>query len=138
MDRGRDPISTYVLLELLIGLFGLSSPWVFVGIERAYFYLHPLIDAGLRDVRALPNPSGTTSGVSIRYRMDRRSKVTLTVFSVTGRRIRRIHQNHVAGPGAFLWDGRTDAGSLVPAGIYFYRLEAPGGDGVSGKLTLVQ
>ena len=52
MDRGRDPISTYVVLELLIGIFGLSSPWVFVGIEKAYFYLHPLVDAGLPGLTA--------------------------------------------------------------------------------------
>lgn len=53
MDRGRDPISTYVILELLIGSFGLSSPWIFLGIEKIYFYIHPLVDAGLPGLTAI-------------------------------------------------------------------------------------
>ncbi len=52
----------------------------------------------------------------------------LRLFDVTGRLVRTLWSGPLpAGIHAFAWDGRTDGGSPVPAGIYFARLDAPGG-----------
>ncbi len=37
-----------------------------------------------------------------------------------------------------IWDGRTDAGTRVANGVYFYRVEFPGSDPVWGKILVVQ
>lgn len=47
MDRGRNPLKTYVILELLLGAFGIASPLIFVGIDTVYFHVHPLVESGL-------------------------------------------------------------------------------------------
>jgi hypothetical protein len=43
-----------------------------------------------------------------------------------GRLVRRLVGDPRAEPAAYLvvWDGRDESGHPVPAGIYFYRLDA--------------
>ena len=47
---------------------------------------------------------------------------TLRVYDVTGRRVRTLPLAP-CGAGTAQWNGRDERGSLVPAGIYFARLE---------------
>jgi len=72
-----------------------------------------------------PNPFvGTTD---IRYSLLERNEVDLSVFDITGRRVRTLVAGSVeAGQYRTSWDGRDAAGEKVAPGIYFYRLEAPG------------
>ncbi len=52
----------------------------------------------------------------------------LRLFDVSGRLVRTLWSGALpAGARTFAWDGRTDGGSAAPAGIYFARLDAPGG-----------
>jgi flagellar hook assembly protein FlgD len=52
--------------------------------------------------------------------------VTLRIFSLEGALVRTLLNGHVAaGPGVVEWDGRSDRGRDVPAGVYFYRLSGP-------------
>jgi len=54
MDRGRSPFKTYVVLELLLGLFGILSPLIFIGIDNVYYHVQPWVAsqlAGLTSVR---------------------------------------------------------------------------------------
>jgi spermidine synthase len=53
MDRGRDPVRSYVLLELLIGTFGICSPLIFQGIDWIYYHAQPLVASGLGGLTAL-------------------------------------------------------------------------------------
>ena len=49
--------------------------------------------------------------------------VTITVHSATGRLLRTFERSvRSSGEYEVLWDGRTDAGAAVPAGIYHVRL----------------
>lgn len=61
----------------------------------------------------------------------------VTIFDAMGRKVARI-----LGPGAgarpgarVTWDGRTDAGSPAPAGVYLARLD---GDDAASRFVLVQ
>ena len=45
----------------------------------------------------------------------------LEIYDVSGRRVRHIRGSMLAG---FIWDGRDDAGWLLPAGVYVQRLAA--------------
>ncbi|MFP6638785.1 MAG: fused MFS/spermidine synthase [Myxococcota bacterium] len=53
MDRGRNPIKTYVLLEILIGLFGIGSPLLFLGIDTIYYHVQPLVGSSLAGLTAI-------------------------------------------------------------------------------------
>ena len=53
--------------------------------------------------------------------------VSLTVYDVLGRRVRQVWQGPLgAGQHRFVWDGRDEAGRVVAAGVYVYRVEVEG------------
>ncbi len=64
--------------------------------------------------------------------------VTLTVFDLLGRRVAVLMQQSLAsGVYRVRWDGRNDAGELMPAGIYFYQLRSAD-ISLIGRMTLVR
>jgi hypothetical protein len=66
----------------------------------------------------VPNPFNPNT--RIRYDLERRERVIVTVYDAEGRLVRRL-ENAVRGPGAFGldWDGRNDGGIGAPSGVYF-------------------
>jgi hypothetical protein len=66
---------------------------------------------------AAPNPfSGATR---IEYSLTQRAVAELVVYDVVGRRVATLFTGQLeAGLHTAMWDGRTDSGSLAPAGIY--------------------
>jgi hypothetical protein len=74
-----------------------------------------------------PNPfrSRTTIGFSLPAASDH----SLTVYDVTGRRVRTLSSGfREAGAHDVVWDGRNAEGNLVPAGVYFYALRSDAGE----------
>ena len=71
----------------------------------------------------VPNPFNPSTRIS--YDLATRSPVTLCVYDVDGRLVRRM-VDVVQGPGSFSveWEGRNDEGHAVASGVYFYRLQA--------------
>ena len=59
-------------------------------------------------------------------------QVNLSIFTVTGRIIKRIHQQ-VISPGyridEIYWDGLDDYGDKIGKGVYIYRLSVTASDG---------
>ncbi|UCG51964.1 MAG: T9SS type A sorting domain-containing protein [Candidatus Latescibacterota bacterium] len=74
-----------------------------------------------------PNPFNPTT--TIRYSLANEGRVDLTIYDVTGRRVRTLvdasQPPRVEGY-TVEWDGRNEAGEPVSSGVYFYRLSAPG------------
>jgi hypothetical protein len=72
-----------------------------------------------------PNPSAGIAHVS--FDLAEASSITLDVFDVAGRRVRRLADGAFEG-GAHVatWDGRLTSGSRAPAGVYLVRLVAAG------------
>jgi len=68
-----------------------------------------------------PNPS--QGQVSVSYSMPFESKVSVMVFDVSGRLVRRMDLGP-RKPGAytFVWDGKDTRGKDLPAGVYFLKL----------------
>jgi flagellar hook assembly protein FlgD len=55
------------------------------------------------------------------------------VHNLAGEQIARIYdQRDLSGPNEVAWDGRNDAGEIVPPGLYLIRLSA---DTDAGKAT---
>jgi hypothetical protein len=77
-----------------------------------------------------PNPFNPTTSIS--FFLPDRAHVDLSIFDVSGRRVRALVNRTVeSGRHAITWDGRNGAGRSVGSGIYYYRL-------VSGKRVLTR
>jgi len=74
-------------------------------------------------VSVSPNPFNPTT--RIQYELDSRVPVSLSVFDVNGRLIKRL-VDQTAGPGTFTteWNGTNESGEHVSTGVYFCRLIA--------------
>jgi len=83
-----------------------------------------------------PNPFNPET--TIRYTLPATSHVTLSIYSVSGKLVRTL-VNRTLGPGVCeaTWNGTDDAGSAVPPGVYFYRLQAGSPTHVE-KMTLLK
>ena len=92
---------------------GVAAPEV-VAVAGSAVHLHP----------AAPNPFRPST--TIRFDLERRGPVRLSVHDVTGRLVRRLVDTPLpAGPHSVRWDARGERGPVAP-GVYFVRLEAEG------------
>ena len=88
----------------------------------------------------VPNPFNPSTKISFELPADREGPVavSLQVFDLKGRLVRTLvdrtltADNHTA-----TWNGRDRRGQAVPAGVYFYRLDA-GGQSLTRSMTLVK
>jgi Domain of unknown function (DUF1929)/FlgD Ig-like domain len=67
-----------------------------------------------------------------------RSTVTIELYEVTGRHIRTLTAEITPGNNRLAWDGRSDAGRLMPAGIYLLRATGASGETFVEKVFLVR
>ena len=84
-----------------------------------------------------PNPMRADG--ALRYSLTRPGPVKAALFDARGRRVRTlVDEAHAeAGSHGARIDGRGADGDLLPAGIYFYRIET--GEGcLSGRLVLLK
>ncbi len=81
-------------------------------------------------VRLLGNaPNPFHAATTIRFALDREGPVALAVFDAAGRRVAGLLAGEIrpAGEYGIDWNGRDSSGRPVSPGIYFYRVETPGG-----------
>jgi len=83
-----------------------------------------------------PNPFHETAAID--FLLDRPAEVTLSVYDLRGRLVRRL----AAGPRSEgrhseTWDGRIQGGARAPAGVYVVMLRSPLGDSRK-RITLVR
>jgi len=87
-------------------------------------------------VRAAPNPFSARTEIA--FMLGRSQPVQLAVYDVAGRRVATLVNDTLpAGPHAFGWGGRDEAGRSQAAGIYFYRLRTVDRE-VVRRLTLLR
>jgi murein DD-endopeptidase MepM/ murein hydrolase activator NlpD len=84
----------------------------------------------------LPNP--VTDRATIAFSVPTPGRATLSIYTPSGRLLRRLQAGpFAAGPGTLVWDRRDARGRRVPAGSYLYRVEGTGLDR-SGKLVVAR
>jgi hypothetical protein len=77
------------------------------------------------DVALAAAPSPATGPMRLSFALARSARVTLTIFDLGGRTVRRlIDEPLAAGLHARAWDGLDDRGRAVASGRYFARLTA--------------
>ena len=80
-----------------------------------------------------PNPFNPTTAIT--FALPRGMAVNLDVYSLQGRRVRRLLQgSQGAGIHAAVWDGRDRQGRTVASGVYMARLVTEEGVLVSKML----
>ena len=73
-----------------------------------------------------PNPFNARTKID--FAIDEPGIVSLTIFDIQGRLIRRLADGYYsAGVHSEIWDGRSDGGTLSSSGIYLYKLTFNGG-----------
>jgi hypothetical protein len=91
---------------------------------------------GVRTALFGNSPNPFVRRTEIQFALSRESDARLTIFDVTGRKVRTLVDGRLdAGEHGFWWDGVAEDGRLAAGGVYFYRLEA---DGVSQTRKMVQ
>jgi len=81
-----------------------------------------------------PNPF--TDRTTLRFSLREPGRVSLEIFDVRGRRVRRLMDASLgAGRHLRIWDGRDEASRQVASGVYFVRLRA-GDKEARGRVVL--
>jgi len=86
-----------------------------------------------------PNPFNPTTTIrySIPSALSGPQFVTLTIYDILGRRVRTLLAGvKAAGVYEIQWDGKDDAGRVLPSGLYFLRLCAGGEAAVRSMMLL--
>jgi len=81
----------------------------------------------VHNLGSYPNPFADTAIFAYTL-TDYCDKVTLTVYSRSGRRVRRLTDNGSVGYREVVWDGRTDQGQRIANGLYYLQVTAKTGD----------
>ncbi len=84
--------------------------------------------AGSRVSFAPPWPVPAAGAVRLAWTLPAEARVSLAIHDAAGRRVRRLLTASLepAGAGTRVWDGRSDAGTPVAAGVYLARLVVDG------------
>ncbi len=86
---------------------------------------------------AKPNPFNPVTVIG--YSLERDAVVTLDIFDVRGRLVRRLVRGRTVAAGLHKveWRGKTEAGSDAPSGVYIYRITA-GDFTASHRMVLIK
>lgn len=120
--------------DLIAGEFGLDHLLLTNGIVG----VGPGIAASQPVLLAPPYPNPARGRVTFQVQQPESRPVTLAIFDAAGRRVRRVEL--AAGgpaPRLWLWDGRDDAGVVLPAGVYRALASGTNG-GTSRTVTLLR
>lgn len=114
-NQDTDPI----ILESLIA--GLDHPESFP-LEKAEAV--PAEKQSL-EISAFPNPFNSES--RIQFKLAQKGMATVTVFNMLGQKVvELVNEEKGAGSHIATWDGKNQAGSHVPTGVYFCQINAGG------------
>jgi len=103
-----------------------------------------LVSAALNsstETYAFPSPfSPSVSSTRIKYSLTSASNVTIRIFDFGMNLVKTLIQNSSrnAGENYEAWNGRDDASSFAPNGVYFYRIDINDGKPLFGKIMVVR
>lgn len=70
-----------------------------------------------------PNPFNPTT--TIEYSLPSSERVQISIFNLAGQLVRTIGgELQTVGVHSVIWDGRDNAGKILPSGVYFYQIRA--------------
>jgi len=118
------PGGPYVYKLAAVDLHGNVSPYALV-VPSGTTDVGPTLPAVLALAPAFPNPARGSS--TLDFALPREARVELALYDTGGRRVRTLVDATLpAGHHAARWDGRDDAGTLEPSGVYFVSMRSEG------------
>lgn len=91
---------------------------------------------------AYPNPFAPRldGAVRIRYQLLQPARITVRIYDFAMNLVKTLVQNEPRSQGEDeeLWNGRSDAGTKVANGVYFYIIEAAGQPPLYGKIMVLE
>jgi FlgD Ig-like domain len=105
---------------LLVAGLLVATAAAFAVTERLKLVRSPITGTNLDRGLFSPVCGCETSSVEIAFRLRRPDRITLTVVDAAGLSVRTLidDERFAAGPVTVRWDGRDDAGGVVPEGAY--------------------
>ncbi len=73
-----------------------------------------------------PTPNPSAGATTFRFSAEHAMPVEAAIYDAAGRLVTPLANHVITGAGAWTWDGRTNGGDGVPAGVYFLRVRADG------------
>jgi hypothetical protein len=139
-------VMTYPLPELTVGghraILRVSDSFAQTTLDTLEFAVTDPLDYFAEVVMNYPNPFETETQFLIR--LSNRASIRLDIFTVSGKRIRRLEAVRDGGEEWIAWDGRDHAGDEIANGTYLYvaTVDFAGVDRpalvLRGKLTKIQ
>lgn len=81
----------------------------------------------IRNLGSYPNPFAD-SAIFAYTLTDYCERVSLQVYSRSGRKVRSLSDDRAVGYREVVWDGKTDQGAAIANGLYFLKVTARSGD----------
>ncbi len=116
-------VQTGFLNVLEFNGLGVSEGWKIVGNKPVVLYQN------------MPNPF--VNHTAIRFAVRKAGNVEIAVFDLTGRKVKELaNRRFAAGTYSVSWNGRSESGSVLPAGVYFYTIKYNGTTQTTRKLVI--
>ncbi len=111
------------------------------------FCINPIVNGSKTNfiaVRPSPQPFVADGGNQLVFAVDQTNEliknIKVWIYSTAMTRVREIEQTELQGANNLLgavWDGRDNAGRLVPTGVYLYEVSVNGAPPTLGKVAVV-
>jgi hypothetical protein len=115
-------VLTYPLPELRVGehraILRVADSFAQTTLDTLFFAVTDPLDYFADVVMNYPNPFATTTQFLIR--LSNRASIRLDIFTVSGKRIRRLETVRDGGEEWIQWDGRDRIGDEIANGTYLY------------------
>ncbi|MGD8413439.1 MAG: hypothetical protein PVF33_04365, partial [Candidatus Latescibacterota bacterium] len=115
-------VLTYPLPELPAGdhraILRVSDSFAQTTLDTLQFAVTDPLDYFAEVVMNYPNPFATTTQFLIQ--LSNPASIRLDIFTVSGKRIRRLEESRDGGEEWIFWDGRDDLGDEIANGTYLY------------------
>ncbi len=118
-------IQTGFLKVLEFAGVGVAEEWKIVGRPEVKLFQN------------MPNPfNGHTA---IKFSIRKPADLELAVFDLSGRKVKVLaNGRYEAGTYTVEWNGRSETGAVLPAGVYFYTIKVNGRTAATRKLVIAR
>ncbi|MBI5326387.1 MAG: T9SS type A sorting domain-containing protein [Ignavibacteriae bacterium] len=119
---------------------GVSRPqgdsWDIGAYEYKEFNSVEVKERDIYQTNSFPNPFQYIT--NIEYTLPKSGNITIKIYDTQGQLVRELFSgSNDGGKHSTIWDGKTDAGSEAPSGLYIFRILYES-ETISGKMVLVR
>ncbi|MDP3025077.1 MAG: FlgD immunoglobulin-like domain containing protein [candidate division Zixibacteria bacterium] len=111
---------------------------------KVYRSFAPIGTAQAKSSYAYPNPFSPMTAnqkVRIHYKPDSDGEVTIKIYDFEMKLVKTVLENAPRAGGVEydqVWDGKNEKDEIVANGIYFFKIEGPGGQKEWGKIGVIK